>query len=158
MSGRATTANIRTGPATTSAVPIDAEMPRNWGSSSPKSMENRVTSTSARTLATVSRVESCRPRAPSGACRSLPTAGVVRKPRIKVVSVIPTCAADSWVDSFLSEARTEPALASPLSAAFCTAERSRATRLNSVATNRAVPAVSTRPARTINQSVIVRRS
>ena len=42
MSGAGETANTRTGPATTFAVASGAEMPRNCGSSSPKTIENTV--------------------------------------------------------------------------------------------------------------------
>ncbi len=75
-----------------------------------------------------------------------------------MVRVMPTCAADSWVDRRLSEPRTTSARASPESMAFCTVGRSSATRENSVATKMAVPIVNPTPVRTSNHSVIVRTS
>ena len=68
---------------------------------------------------------------------------------------MPTCAADSWVDSSRSEASTERARWSPPSTACCTCGRSSATNENSAATKTAVPAVSATPSRTSNHSVIV---
>ena len=61
ISGRATSAKPRTGIATTLAVASGAEMPRNCGSSSPKTIENRVAITRATTAATDSSVEPVEP-------------------------------------------------------------------------------------------------
>ena len=52
MSGRVSTEKRRTGSATTRAVRSGAEMPRNWGSSSPKTIEKTVAMTRARAAET----------------------------------------------------------------------------------------------------------
>ena len=74
---------------------------------------------------------------------------------MRVVRVIPTCAADSWVDSWRRDRRTVAARSSPLSIACCTVGRSSATSENSAVTNSAVPAVRATAASTSNHSVIV---
>ena len=51
-SGRASMANARTGPATTLAAASGALIPRNCDISSPKTIENSVTRTSASVVAT----------------------------------------------------------------------------------------------------------
>ena len=156
--GRATSAKPRTGIATTFAVASGAEIPRNCGSSSPNTIENNVAMTRARPAATESSVEPLSPTALSGVWSSTPSDGVARKPRIRVVSVMPTWAAESWVESRRSEPSTTSARASPPSTAFCTVGRSSATSENSVATKMAVPIVNPTPVRTSNHSVIVRTS
>gem|GEM_PF-6408386 len=72
-----------------------------------------------------------------------------------MVTVMPTCEADSWVDSWRKEARVGLAAASPCSIACCTVVWSSATKANSAATKTAVPMVNPTPARTSNHSVIV---
>ena len=149
---------MRTGIATTLAVARGAEMPRNCGSSSPKTIENNVAMTNARAAATEPTVDPLSPAALSGVSSSTPSDGVARNPRTRVVKVMPTCAADSWVDRRRREPSTTSARASPSSIAFCTVGRSSATRENSVATKMAVPIVNPTPVRTSNHSVIVRTS
>ena len=66
---------------------------------------------------------------------------------------MPTWAADSWVESCLSDWSTTRARESPSSMARWTVGRSRATRENSAATKSAVPAVSSTAPRTRSHSV-----
>ena len=57
------------------------------------------------------------PMAANGVRSNAPTLGSTMKPRISVVRVMPTCAADSCVDNPRSEARTGRARSSPSSMA-----------------------------------------
>src|SRR6478735_1134363 len=66
---------------------------------------------------------------------------------------MPTWAAESWVESCLSDWSTTRARESPSSMALWTVGRSRATRENSAATKSAVPAVSSTAPRTRSHSV-----
>ncbi len=77
MSGRATVEKTRTGTATTLAVGNGAEMPRNCGTNSPKTIENNVTSTSATPVDTDSTVTADAPGriVPSGTESSRPIDG-----------------------------------------------------------------------------------
>ena len=109
ISGRARIAKARTGKATTLAVRSGAEMPRNCGTSSPNTMENTVTSSSAVAVATGSTAWGGTTRS-TGAVSSRPTDGCARYPTTRVVKVIPTWAADSWVADWRNERSTpEPA-------------------------------------------------
>jgi hypothetical protein len=78
MSGLATVAKTRTGSATTFAVVRGAEMPRNCGSSSPKTIENAVASTRARELEMASTAGCASPRLLSGPARRRPMDGWAR--------------------------------------------------------------------------------
>ena len=78
ISGRVRTENTRTGTATTRAVRSGAEMPRNCGSSSPKTMENTVATTSARPAETASTAGCASPSRVSGPLSSRPTEGWAR--------------------------------------------------------------------------------
>ena len=66
---------------------------------------------------------------------------------------MPTCEADSWVESRPRAARTPAEPVSPASTERSTADRSSATNENSAATNTAVPRVSRTPTRTSSHSV-----
>ena len=68
---------------------------------------------------------------------------------------MPTCAADSWVDSSRSEASTGRARLVAGVDGLLHRGRSSATNENSAATKTAVPTVSATPSRTSNHSVIV---
>ena len=76
MSGLAMTAKTRTGSATTFAVASGAEMPRNCGSSSPKTIEKIVASTSARALDTASTAPAQSPSGSSGPDDEAPDGGL----------------------------------------------------------------------------------
>ncbi len=154
MSGLAKAAKTRTGRATTFAVGSGAEMPRNCGSSSPKTMENPVASTSAMPLETASTAPSERPSAVSGPETRLPMEGCAKAPTMSVVIVMPTCAADSCVESWVTDWSTTRALESPSSMARWTVGRSIATSENSAATKTAVPTVSRTAASSSSHSVI----
>ena len=61
-------------------------------------------------------------------------AGSAMNPTTRVVSVMPSCAPESWKDRVRTAASTRPAPASPSRAAVSSELRSTATRLNSAAT------------------------
>ena len=75
MSGLVITEKARTGSATSLALRSGAEMPRNWGSSSPKSIEKRVAMTRARAVAVAATAGAGTPMALSGECSSAPSEG-----------------------------------------------------------------------------------
>ena len=158
MSGRATTAKTRTGSATTLAVASGAEMPRNCGSSSPKTIEKTVARTSARAAETASTIAADSPSRVSGP---------IEQPADRGLGEV----ADDQggqrdadlrggqLGRQLAAARPARSAArvSPASTACCTVGRSSATSENSAATKTAVPAVNATPSRTSNHSVIVVR-
>ncbi len=109
---------------TTRAVASGADRPRNCGTSSPTTIEKAVASTSAMATASGSTAPSGRPTAPSGPSSRLATLGSTRKPTSRVVSVMPTCDADSWVDSAAQRVRTCWLRWSPSSTARSTVARS----------------------------------
>ena len=77
ISGLASTAKTRTGMATTLAVASGAEMPRNCGSSSPKTIENTVAMSRARAAETgLERLVLQAERAERAVCSSRPRLGV----------------------------------------------------------------------------------
>jgi hypothetical protein len=78
MSGRAIEANTRIGAATICAVASGREMARFFGTSSPRTIENAVASTSAAPTATASTTPRGRPTASSGVRRSDATLGSAR--------------------------------------------------------------------------------
>jgi len=69
------------------------------------------------------------------------------------VSVMPTCAPESWVDNVRSASPMPAARLSPAAIRRSTAAGSSATSENSEATNTAVPAVRTTPKAMSSQSV-----
>ncbi len=77
MSGLAMIEKIRTGPATTLPTSNGAEIPRNCGSNSPKTIENTVTSTSAAVVA-VGSTQAAGSTAESGPVSSDPSDGWAR--------------------------------------------------------------------------------
>ena len=78
MRGRRTRVKIWTGRATTFAVPSGAEIPRNCGSSSPKTIEKRVARTSASIAHTASMLASGTPTRVTRGWSSTPIEGVAR--------------------------------------------------------------------------------
>ena len=97
------------------------------------------------------------PRLLSGPARRRPIEGCGRQPTTRVVMVMPTWAADSWVESCLSDWSTIRAWPSPSSMARWTVGRSRATSENSAATKTAVPPVSSTAASSSSHSVTAHR-
>ena len=102
--------------------------------------------------------------APSGSPTALstgssrpPSAGSARNPTTSVVSVIPSWAADSSVDSPRSALTTPAAPRSPFCAASSAAPRSTVVRENSAATKNPVIAVNSTAARRSSHSVIALR-
>ena len=147
--------NHRTGAAEIFAVASGREMASVLGTISPTIIENSVAMTMASTEAVDAATASLRPRLLSGPVSRAPMDGPAMKPRMSVVSVMPSWHADSCVESCRCEVRTDRAPFSPASTAFCTVGRSRATSENSAATKKAVPTVRTTPRSSSNHSVIV---
>jgi hypothetical protein len=99
MKGRAIVVNQRSGADTSLAVPKGADRPKNWGTSSPKIIENTVASTRARIWATDPRAPAGTPTEASGPASREAMAGVVTNPSARVVRVMPTWEPDNWVES-----------------------------------------------------------
>ena len=156
--GFVATANHRTGAAATLAVGIGRDTARVLGTISPKIIEKTVASSIASTAAADRAAPAESPSASRGPRSSAPIDGLAMKPRTRVVSVIPSWHADSWVESWRWDASTERAPRSPSSTERYTAGRSRATRANSAATNNAVPRVRTTPRSSSSHSVMVATS
>ena len=86
------------------------------------------------------------PAAASGPSMRSEMAGSARKPMARLVTVMPTWAPESWVDSERSACCTPRAPSSPSAAARSTLGRSTVTKENSAATNR--PQAATRASET----------
>ncbi len=147
--------NQRTGAAATLAVARGSDTARVLGTISPTIIENTVAMTMASTDATDEAADSDRPSDCSGPMSSAPIDGLAMKPSTRVVRVMPSWHADSWVESRRCDVSTERAPGSPASTAFCTVGRSRATSENSAATNRAVPTVRTTPRSSSSHGVMI---
>ncbi len=147
--------NHRTGAAATFAVAIGSDTASVLGTISPTIIENTVAISIASTDATDDAVDADRPSDSSGPCSSTPIDGLAMKPSTRVVRVMPSWHADSWVESRRCEVSTDFAPGSPASTARCTAGRSRATSENSAATNRAVPTVRTTPRSSSSHGVMI---
>ncbi len=80
----------------------------------------------------------------SGPSISRAIAGSARKPIARLVTVMPTCAPDSWVDKPRSAFWTPCAATSPAAAARSTWPRSTVTNANSAATNSPQERISSR--------------
>ena len=120
------------------------------GTSSPKIIVAMVARVRPRATETPGTALSGRPVAVSGVSRSVAIAGSARKPMTRLVSVTPTWAPESCVDSDLRALRTPWACLSPASAAFSTAARSTATKEYSAAPK--TPQASTSPAEIASSS------
>ena len=147
--------NQRTGPAATFAVASGSDTASVLGTISPTIIENTVAISMARTEATDEAVDSDRPSCWSGPMSSTPIDGLAMKPSTRVVRVMPSWQAESWVESRRCEVSTDRAPGSPASTALCTVGRSRATSENSAATNRAVPTVRTTPRSSSSHGVMI---
>ena len=119
-------------------------------------MDSTVAMDSPSSSPTDSAVIADRPMASSGTATSDAIAGCMTKPSARVVTVMPTCAPDSWVDSDRSPIISDFAPLSPSAACLATVARSTVTRLNSAETYSAVPAIRIRPTTTRIHSVIKR--
>ncbi len=153
ISGPTARLKARSGPATTFAVASGAEMPRFCGSSSPMIIEKTVAMNRPRPTARGGTRSGGTPAERNGGSSSVARDGSTRKPTTSVVSVIPTWAPESWVESARTARSTPSARRSPASTARSTADRSTLTRENSPATNRAVPMVRSTPRPTRSHSV-----
>ncbi len=135
------------------AVAIGTEIARFLGTSSPSSIDTMVARNMPRPIDTGSTAPSGIPTPVSGPSSRRDSDGSTRYPTSRVVSVMPTCAPDSWVDSVRRPLRTEPAERLPEAASRSTSGRSRVMRENSAATNTPVPRVSRPPSASSSHSV-----
>ena len=118
-------------------------------------IENTVAMSIASTAAVDDAADADSPSDSSGPRSSAPIDGLAMNPSTRVVRVMPSWHAESWVESRRCEVSTERAPGSPASTARCTAGRSRATSENSAATNRAVPTVRTTPRSSSSHAVMI---
>ena len=137
----------RWNPCVARAVSIGRAMARFLGTSSPKMIVRNVLRTRPVASAVGRTPDSGTPAASRGPAISVAIAGSARKPIARLVTVMPTCAPESWVDSDRSAFWTPAACASPASAARSTAPRSTVTNANSAATNTPQARISSRLAR-----------
>ena len=128
------------------------------GTISPKIMVSTVPSTRPRPSASGETTSSGTPAAISGPSMRSEIAGSARKPIARLVTVMPTWAPESWVDSDLRASCTPRAPSSPLAAARSTSVRSTVTKANSAATNRPQAAIRAREARRRRRGVTTRTS
>src|SRR5215218_5448201 len=129
-------------------------MARFLGTSSPKTMVTPVDSTKATTSDTLVAAMPDTPTDSRGPSMRSAMAGSARKPISRLVSVMPSWAADSCVDSVRSASRSPRARRSPASAARSTDARSTVTNANSAATK--VPhAATSSSASVINNTSII---
>ena len=156
ISGLNSIVEIRMGVMTVFAVSSGSAIAMFFGTSSPKTMDRMVAMDSPNSSPTDSAVIDDRPMASNGTATSDAIAGCMTKPSARVVTVIPTCAPDSWVDSDRSPIISDFAPLSPSAACLATVALSTVTRLNSADTYSAVPAIRIRPTPTRIHSVIKR--
>ena len=133
--GRALTrVKVRWNSCVARAVSIGRAMARFLGTSSPKIMVSAELTVRAIATATGWTSPSGRPAEVSGPSISSAMAGSARKPMARLVTVIPTCAPESWVERERNASWTPSALESPAAAARSTLPRSTVTKANSAAT------------------------
>ena len=145
ISGLNIIVEIRIGVMTVFAVSSGSAIAMFFGTSSPNTIDSTVAIDSPRITPTESAVGL---RQPDGLQRhgdQAAIAGCMTKPSARVVTVMPTCAPDSWVDSDRSPIISDFAPLSPSAACLATVARSTVTRLNSAETYRAVPAIRIEP-------------
>ena len=133
---------IRWKPWVARAVCIGLAIARFLGTSSAKTMVTTELTVSPIATAIGSTAPSGIPAERNGPEISREIAGSARKPIARLVTVMPTCAPDSWVDSDLSALSTPTADASPVFGRRATLDRSTVTNENSAATKN--PAAATR--------------
>src|SRR5437763_3943599 len=136
--------NVRCGRAVARAIGIGRASAAFFGTSSPKSIENRVATTSAPAPDT----------GPSSGRSRCASAGAARYPVSSAAIVMPSCAPDSWNDSSRSALRTVAAVRSPRSACRSISARSTVTSENSAATKPAFAAVSATNASSGSSTVV----
>ena len=117
------------------AVSIGLAIAKFFGTSSPNTTVSAVLITRPRPMEIGRTQSSGTPREVSGPSTSWEMAGSARKPIARLVTVMPTCAPDSWVERLRSATCTPAAARSPPSTARSTLLRSTVTNANSAATN-----------------------
>ena len=140
--GRATRAKARNGSARISAERSGCEIAHDLGAISPTTMCRNVTTASATASATACEALSGRPSACSGSASTFSNAGSETTPRPSVHMVMP-----SWAPASISDSSEIPATAAragrlPARAARSSRGRRAATRANSAATKKPLPASS----------------
>ncbi len=116
------------------AVGSGSAMAMFFGTSSPNTMDSTVATTSATTTPIESPTSGATPSHCSGVDTRLASEGSVTKPSASVVTVMPTWAPESWVDSERRPIISDFAWVSPSAACRATVARSTVTRLNSAET------------------------
>ena len=116
------------------AVPSGSEMARFLGTSSPNTIDSTVATIRARITPTDCAASSLNPMPRNGPAISEASEGSITKPSASVVTVMPTWAPDSCVDSDFRPMSSDLARPSPAAACCATLALSTVTRLNSAAT------------------------
>ncbi len=153
ITGAVDRVNPRWNPDTARAVRSGCDSAMFLGTSSPNTMVSAVASTSARVRETDRAAASPRPTAPSGPRSRAAIEGSATNPTARLVTVMPSWAPDSWVDSVRRAARTPAEPWSPSATWRSTVARSTVTRENSNATNAAHAAIRPTPTRTSSHSI-----
>jgi hypothetical protein len=138
------------------AVCIGLAMARFFGTSSPKIIVRKVPSVRPIAVATGRTAPSGIPADSSGPRIRCETAGSARNPMARLVTVMPTWAPDSWVESDRRALCTPCAAWSPAWASRSTWERSTVTNANSAATKTPQAAISSSARARSSRSVTAR--
>jgi hypothetical protein len=143
----------RWNPLTARAVASGREMARFLGTSSPKIMVRPVASTSARAMEVERAATGDSPASVSGPTIRAAMAGSARNPMPRFVTVMPSCAPESCVDSVFIARSTPPERRSPVAAAASTSLRLTVISENSAATKAPQAAIRATPTRIDRTSI-----
>ena len=141
ISGLNSMVEIRIGVMTVFAVSSGSAIAMFFGTSSPNTMDSTVATDRPKISADRSAPSSRQPERLQRHRHQAGQRGCMTKPSARVVTVMPTWAPDSWVDSERRPIISDFAPLSPSAACLATVARSTVTRLNSAETYRAVPAI-----------------
>ncbi len=154
ISGRQTVEKARWGATTARATWSGREMAQFFGTSSPMTICSTVASTMPTATATPVAAEDGTPTARATGESRTESAGSASMPTTSEVTVMPSCAPESWKESCRSARPTFAAFRSPAAAARWTAPRSTVTKANSAATKRPLARMSSTAADSSSQAVI----
>ena len=143
--GRKTAVNPSWKGMTTLATCRGRASARFFGTSSPMIIDSSVAIVTPTMVATIDTADGPRPHAVSSGSSMMLNAGSSVNPVSRVVSVMPSCALDRWVEVTLSARMTGPSIVSPRPWRASSSARSRLTSVNSLATKRPVPMIRTMP-------------
>ncbi len=155
MSGAKAAVNARCGVETTFATASGLEIAQFFGTSSPMTMRTTVEAATPTTVATVDTAPPGSPTASSGPRSSTARDGSASMPMTREVTVMPSCAPESWKVSRLAAFNALSAPRSPACAARSSSPRSMVVSENSAATNTAQASVSARARRSRATSLTV---